>query len=510
MGTELDLPFLSFRTRKAWLVWWKLLSCLSVVLLLTACAKTSTMQRDVQDLQLHAEQLLYQHAKEAFYKADYEQAALLYQRFLANHPVSMLRDEARWGLARSYQLLGKSSLALQEYRILARPTHKGPYQREAELRVVELMRAGSDSRPKAESVQAMLLPASAVQDAQNRQVIVNRLETRPNTTWVVDIPCGYTTETTVQSLTPSPSTYQRELIHAGLRNLAEVSRQSGGRVYLAVHLQCLGEFHPQREWKDWLYDPVTRSTRPSAYDDLLQPNYQDYIVDLLLSFSDSGIDGILFKGTLPLGPGNGLSSWAIQAFEQVFPVRLSTQELFRLSDAGALRRFQQGLYEPDVDREAYSPLFWRWTGWKAREICQAMLKVKSRLKDKFPYLQVGVELHVESINEPIVGLFRYGQDWIQAQKGGFDFFFVDPRPVPRDMREGATMQTASALTGEDWNRLLRELIQTIGDQAKLWVHVTGESEERGTIRGCCARVPESAAGELPPLVGRVYDFAFVP
>ena len=494
---------------RSWYGVW-LVGGFSILLLLGGCSSGSQPGKSLQALKAQAEERLYQDARQSLYTQDYDLAVLLFQRFLQNYPASDSHDKARWWLARTYHQMGNIRLALQQYRVLAQSQGNGPYQKEAGLRVTELISQLGRGYEQFSEVQGLVVSLDALQGLGGREHIHDMLSQDGLNTLIVEIPCRGSQDLISYPVTSSPPDLSVASIQRTVQEVAGVAHDSRQSVFVSVSLRCLGELEPNQDWHDWSYHPGAREIQPSRHYDVFNLSYQDYLVQILEGLLEAGADGVVFHVTDPLGASEGLSPWAVHLFEQDFGTTLNPRQLFQLQNLTDLRRFQEGRYSPDMDAQLYSPLFWRWAGWKARKRLEVMTTMIQRLKETFPVRQFGLVVHPDSVVDPLTALIRSSEDWVAAAQSRFDVFLVKVPVSPLVFTQNGTGSREKLPPILDWHGVLEQMIATLGDPEKLWVYLPSPSAKVFSDgRTCCESGPsQQGKWTLPKGVGRLSGSTF--
>jgi len=125
--------------------------------------------------------------------------------------------------------------------------------------------------------------------------------------------------------------------------------------------------------------------------------------------------------------------------------------------------------DKDFGRFSYPKVFWKWVGWKSRERLRVMNGFMQSLRLRFPHLQFGIEIHPESLMNPVYALAMFSEDWVETTQATFNFF------VAR-----ATGSVALRLYSNSTNRakvplqlvsrsLVEQMIDYLGTPQKVWV-----------------------------------------
>ena len=204
--------------------------------------------------------------------------------------------------------------------------------------------------------------------------------------------------------------------------LAPVAHRSGLSIFAVVSLRRMNWVDPALGWMDRSYDGARMQFRFTPYLDIFHPAFQEYAVGLFTDLARTGIDGVLFRNDVPLGPADGFSSFALQVFERDFQTKADLSKLFPMPVSGLTGTSREAQREPA--RHGYSPEFWRWTGWKAREMIKVTARLRRAMQSHTHALHVALEIHPEAVTDPVQALVQYGEDLLEAKRRGIDFFLV--------------------------------------------------------------------------------------
>jgi hypothetical protein len=195
------------------------------------------------------------------------------------------------------------------------------------------------------------------------------------------------------------------------------AHQQGLTVFAVVSPRRINWVDPTVAWLDRSYDPVHHQLRLSPYLDLFHPAFQEYLVGLLSDLADTGVDGILFRNDVPIGPYDGFSAFGVRAFERDFHARMEPAQLFtRAKSTG------QGASN-DGAAQSLPAEFWHWVGWKARERVKILERLSHAMRSRGNTRHVALEVHPEAVTDPRAALVRYGEDLLEAKRR-FQYFLL--------------------------------------------------------------------------------------
>lgn len=232
-----------------------------------------------------------------------------------------------------------------------------------------------------------------------------------------------------------------------------VAHRHGLAVFAAINLRRMSWLEPDLGWNDQAYDPSRRRLRLSESLDLFHPAFQGYLIGLFTDLLAGGVDGILFKADASLGPMEGFSSFGLAGYERDFGVRPDPGTFYVSAEKDA--RFDNSLTGgPD-----YSPEFWRWMGWKSRETLKIMGRLKQAARGRSQHVRVALEVHAETVTDPVGALVQYGEDLLEAKRTSFDYYLVNMEPLLRGTRQAAMSD------------IVRRAIELIGEPERTWIRV---------------------------------------
>jgi hypothetical protein len=415
---------------------------------------------------------LLQDARAQFAEGRYETATRLLRRLIDRYPRSPVLLDARWWLARSYEQTGELEAALDQYRLVAWSAGDPGLARQAAGRIAELE------------------PLAATLSRSNRTAILIPIVRLPSD--------------------PNLEGWLRNLARSGITTVVlELDRnrdadvQATGRLTSPAHRLGLSVFagiSPRRmmaqkqdpAWHDIAYDPIQRQLRPSESLDLFHPSVQQDLVDLSSALAAAGVDGILFRADAP-GPLEGFGLSAMQAFERDFSAKLEPGRLYAASDQHVPFPNDQAPARQDAANQpvfqAYTPEFWRWAGWKSRETPKVLDRIRRTVQARWPALRFMLEVHPETVTDPVQALIRYSEDLLEAKQRRFNSYLFGMSDDPS--------RTFSSHPG-----LLSRAVEVIGEANRVWIAIPLPAGELDRV---AERVrPDVDRASLPRGIGVMY------
>jgi hypothetical protein len=470
--------------------------------------KSPSPDMGLQELRDQAEERLLQDAKLAFVRADYPEAVLLLNRFVKNHGQSPLALEGQWWLARAYEESGNLRLALGRFQRLAQDSINHPYRHEAGLRAQTLIEAlGIEALPLTSKGVAVRL--NDLQGDEEIAKVMSQIHQSKGAVLLISLGCPVHDQASeiIERYENESSNWGAQL-GRGLGTLVKDAFRSGQAVYLGVSLPCLGVFamgarEDVPQWHDWTFEPLTQRVRPSSHYSVLSSGYQSAVLDILSRMSRFKIAGIVFQEDMPFGPYEGFTPIAISSFEKAFKVHLDPASLFRRGRV--LTRVEEG---QEGLEGSYSDLFWKWAGWKSRERLHVMNELMQSLREQFPHLQFGVEIHPESLHAPVAALANFSEDWVETAHAPFDFFVARFFDSSDSGTQVSSIRRSQVMTRESPRSLVQRMVDYLGDPQKVWVIRQRQQDDAGPHSVLFNEELESRV--WPEGVGEIVDLSPIP
>lgn len=422
------------------------------------------------NLTLTAQSTLFEEARGHLRGGRPRAAIRLLTNLIQRHPHSPLLPDMRYHLGRAYEQIGDVVAAEESYRALITdtPTDDPKNRRlltHARRRLATL--APKLPREGRRVFNGLLVTPANVPSGLERAPWLASLRQAGITDLVLEIgtplqqggaagPARPSDHDTNAIDPPRAGVYFRTSWAPVVEDLFEqiipLAEERAITVYAAVTLRRMDWLEPQEGWADVRYDPETGQLARSRALDLLHPGFQHYLGGLMIDLAETGVEGVVFRGDAPPGPGDGLSAAGLNGFEQAFGIRLDPDSLFAEHEAG-----------PAATTAPYPPEFWRWVGWRSREHLALMGRLATAMRQHRVHLRVGLELHAAAILDPARALAQYGEDVVEAKRAGLDFLVlpVHPSAPPPPMAVGAADDRPRTPLGR--------AIDVMGDPRRVWL-----------------------------------------
>ena len=267
--------------------------------------------------------------------------------------------------------------------------------------------------------------------------------------------------------------------------LVPTAHRQGLAVVAAVSPRQINWVDPTLAWLDRSYDPVHHQLRPSSYLDLFHPAFQEYLVGLLSDLADTGVDGILFRNDVPLGPYDGFSAFGVRAFERDFHTRMEPAQLFT-----PMKPARQGAALSDGPVQPLSAEFWHWAGWKARERLKILERLSHAMRLRGNTRHVALEVHPEAVTDPRAALVNYGEDLLEAKRR-FQYFVL----------RSSAQVLASGVNTPQMPMVLEQMKGLVGASERIWTTRPMSSAEVGRL----SVSSQADRAELGKDIGLIYQ-----
>lgn len=267
--------------------------------------------------------------------------------------------------------------------------------------------------------------------------------------------------------------------------LVPLAHQQGLSVFAAVSPRRINWVDPTLAWLDRSYDPVHHQLRLSPYLDLFHPAFQEYLVGLLSNLADTGVDGILFRNDVSLGPYDGFSAFGVRGFEQDFHTRMEPAQLFTRAKSPG-----QGAASSDETAQPLPAEFWHWAGWKARERVKILERLSHAMRLRGNIRPVALEVHPETVTDPRAALVRYGEDLLEAKRR-FQYFLL----------RSSSQAAASGDNGPQISMVLEQMKGLLGTPDRIWITIPVATD--GVVG--LGRSSQADRAELGKDIGLIYQ-----
>jgi hypothetical protein len=273
-----------------------------------------------------------------------------------------------------------------------------------------------------------------------------------------------------------------DIVRDAIGELAPLVHQRGMALMASVSLRDMGWIDRSLGWQDRRYVPARQAYEPSDALDVFHPAFQEYAAGVLTDLAASGVDGIVFSFEPALTSVEGFSPYAVAGFERDFKTKLTPEAWVPWPVAGVSEGRRVSTGAPPSD-------FWRWTGWKARERARVLGKLARAIRARTPTVVLAVEVHAESVTEPVAAAVRYSEDVLESKRNEMDAFVLRPAG------EGTSASGA-----------VRRLTDVIGEPRRIWVTVTpppaavrgrGDRFDAGSVRGAFEPGTGIVYGDVP-------------
>jgi hypothetical protein len=467
-------------------------------LFFAGCSKPSHRQDMSEDLDRQAQERTLRQARVDFEQGRDTQVINELNRFLSVHSQSPREGEARWLLAQSYQRSGKLRAALKQYKIISQELPPGQEQKEVTKRIDELNQRLKMVGTQLEPMKVGRISLSQLSLLGNDPSILKSLMQEGVTSVLIDFRCPGKAMPQSQ---PAVKTSDVSPQSQWPTSVGQIHRQ-GLLAFVGINLRCLGylDSRSNKQWLDGYYNPVSRKVQLSRYFDIFHPQYQKLMAHEIQRLTESGIDGVVFLAEVPLGVYDGFTPGSVDMFNKTFHTRMNPQTLFNNGLAQRNSQSSSDINQQTRPSASEASEFWRWTGWKARQrltVLQGLMDQVHEHKPEFPF---GLELHPESIEDPLGALTQFSEDFLEANQKSFTFFLITPQSIRKIQSEP---NPPSPIVLEDFIKQSRKLVDrmtlVIKNPARIWLSIPWGQKTPRTL------VSDSAKIRHLQMVSQIYD-----
>ncbi|MBI3597084.1 MAG: outer membrane protein assembly factor BamD [Nitrospirae bacterium] len=345
----------------------------------------------------------------AYEERDYGKALRQFQAVILRFPGSPLLEEAQWMIGKSYESANEFDRALKEYQSFIANFPKSAHRYEAALRIDFLEDVLQRQRGK-RSFQRYV----GVILAGDPEKAVGRWEKALN-----DVTVEGTRVVVIQGYGSNGvyfKTHQAPVIRETVAGAVKAAHQRGYKVWVHIPVRHLPWFKVPGEERDIRYDPVRKRLAPTDALDFFNPATLERLVQFALDLAATGTDGFVIDEDPLIGPWEGLGPTAQAAFLLDFGESLEPERLIPIADSAGRK--------VPAPESSGTPLFWKWTGWKNRQVLGRMAEVIKAVRDRYPLVDWIRVVPISAVTQPHMALARSGIDLLEEKLHGFDYFAI--------------------------------------------------------------------------------------
>jgi len=390
---------------------------------------------------------VFEEGLKAYQNRDYAKAVRQFQSVIVRFPGSPLLEEAQWMIGKSYEADNAFERAVKEYRSFLVNFPNSSHRYEAVLRIdflESLVHERTTRRSFTRHVGIALSgdPGTAPARWEKSLETVTLDGTR-----TVVLP-GYGPNGVYFK------TDQAAVIKETVPVAVKAAHARGLKLWIRLPARHLPWFKAPGEERDLRYDPVKKRIAPTTALDLFNPTTLDRLGRFYLDLAATGADGIVIDEESLIEAWEGFSPAALSGFLQDFGEPL-------LADRLILPSGTPEKTEPTPESIG-TPLFWRWSGWKNREVLNRLAEVFKAVRGRYPDLDWVRIFPASAVTQPHIVLARSGIDLLEEKQHGVDYFVV---AWPVDQKQDNPFL------------LLDRLVELVGDSKRV-VALVPTAEER--------------------------------
>jgi tetratricopeptide (TPR) repeat protein len=403
------------------------------------CISTPALRPRVSPPSVTPGQTEFKTAAQAYERGDYSQAIRTLMDIIQRYPGAPILSETQWMLAKSYEAQGNHRLALEEYQRFMKNYPDSEHFYEAKLRSDVLVGALAMPSPQGpeERVRAVQFTLGRFTDPMAFESTIQMLSRNGMNTLIIPM---------IRPPDPLPGVFFKTdaapVIQDRLGSVLMVAHRYGMRVFASMPLRHLA-WLTDTNWMDLQFDPANRRFEPVRRLNLWNPRAQDYLLSLYLDLAAYPLDGLIIEEPVGYSETEGFNENALKQFNKDFGLSVTPSDLY--------------------GNNPMTPAFWRWTGWKNRQVTAVLRHLVHELHLERPQLRIGLAMSKEAVGQPTKALVKYGQDLLEAKDAGFDFFVF-------------TWPPGSLQTG-DLSGTVRRLKELLSDPGKILLRIELPSQK---------------------------------
>ena len=340
-------------------------------------------------------------AVQEYERENYPQAIRSFMMVLERYPGDPILEEAEWMLAKSYEANGDDRPALEEYRRFMRNYPDSDHLYEVKLRADVLGQAlEPPSLPESRSgLRAVQLTPQALINGTAFESTVRTFSRNGINALIIPM---------VRPGGPLPGVFFKTDLAPVVQDLLGPALTTAHdhklRVFASLPLRQMGWLRDA----DWLDARFDRAAGRFIADDRLNLwnfKVQNYLLALSLDLAAYPIDGLIIEEPVGYSATEGFHEMGIERFNKDFGLNVTPSQLYG-----------NGSLTPD---------FWRWAGWKNRQVMAVLKRLVHELHVRQPQMQIALATSKEAVRLPREALLQYGQDILEARQAEFDFFVLN-------------------------------------------------------------------------------------
>jgi Outer membrane lipoprotein len=351
----------------------------------------------------------FEEGMKAYQDGDYPNAARKFQNVIGRFPGSPLLEEAQWMIGKSYEGDGQAERAVKEYRSFMANFPESAHGYEAKLRI-DFLEGLLHERTTQRS---FVTHYGLILNGDPKSTVARWKSEMPS------IPAGGLPTVVLSGYGENGvyfKTNQALVIHDSISEAVKAAHARGYTVWIRVPARHMPWFKVPGDERDLRYEPVGKRVVLTSALDLFNPVTLNRLKAFYGDLASTGADGVVIEEETWIEPLEGFSPAARAAFVQDFGEPLDPARLINPESA----KGKKGL-SPET---AGTSLFWRWAGWRNREMLNRLSDVWKSVRGEHPGLVLVRFVPSDSLVKPNVALARSGIDLLEEKQHGFDYFGV--------------------------------------------------------------------------------------
>lgn len=345
----------------------------------------------------------------AYQDRDYAKAVRQFQTVIVRFPGSALLEESQWMIGKSYEAENAFERALKEYQSFLVNFPNSSHRYEAALRIDFL-----ESFLHERTTQRSFTRHVGVSLSGDPGKAPARWET------ALDAAASDGMRTVILSGYGPNGVYfktdQAPVVDASIPGAVKTAHSRGFKLWVRLPARHLPWFKIPGEERDLRYDPVKKRIGPTSALDLFNPMTLDRLGRFYLDLAATGADGIVIDEESLIDAWEGFSPAAQAGFLQDFGEPLQPDRLMTVPGSGGKT--------DRLPESSGTPLFWKWIGWKNREVLNRLAEVFKTVRARYPDLDWVRIVPASAVTQPHIALARSGLDLLEEKQHGFDYFGI--------------------------------------------------------------------------------------
>ncbi|MFQ5455574.1 MAG: poly-beta-1,6-N-acetyl-D-glucosamine N-deacetylase PgaB [Nitrospirota bacterium] len=398
----------------------------------------------------------YKRLVKRFNNKDYDNAVKIAMKIIERYPGAKLLSDVQWILAVSYESRGDIESALREYNLFIRNFSNTRHISEARKRINNIQRKIN----KEHITHAVIIIPKRGYSYYDLEKRVLSLKDKGIDTIILQVynnngegGRGVYFETN-----------NAPVIEDILTPIIMLAHNKGIRVFVMMAIRNMGWIAMEKVyWMDRHYELKERKLKAYHRLDIFNPQVQKYILAIYKDLASYPIDGISFNDDLSYSKTEGFSIKALDQYKKDFGHKLNPLRLYK-----KISKDKEGGYHAS----SFSSDFWRWIGWKNRNILKFLNRVMNISRESNPAIKFTINLDYETIIDPKRALVDYTQDILETQRYNFNYYAINGYSLSSNK---------GTFKNKDILKIIKRGKELIKDTRKLLINIESLERDNNTL-----------------------------